>query len=545
MINKSIKYLFNKSLIKFLWIAIIIFLSLFLTFLFFQFTIDDAYITFRHSLNLINEGTLSWNLTGVREEAFTNPLFVILGSIGIKLQLKPELPIKIISLFIFFFWVRRLIQISKKEKYINKYIISSIFLIFIPTYIHAYAGLETLLFSYLFFEFLNSDGIGYPKDLSIALLMMLCRPEGGLFILLGIIARILRTFKNDLKDISIKSSKFWNHFFTFILIFTSIIMSYKFIYFGDFLPNTFYSKSQDGVSLYVNLSNLISSLPWLILFLVTFPPKFLRTQEIIKYIGIIIIYVIYLKSNLAMNYSDRFWFQLFWPAILYGICKKKNILDFEEIKLDFSSFLKFFFKKIFSASFLGISYLFLKCMGIFDPLSIIGTIDKTGRYIRGWATLGESLNLVLPKESKIYVGEAGFIPYYAKRKTYDLHGLGTKEIARNGLTQKYLETEDIDVFILYASGCRESQTYKKRLSQEMGFIKRNNFEYVGSVPYAPTLCLNLYSKSAYKKYFLQENYKNNFNATYLNKLTLKDTVFKNFTYSYNYLFSKEGIIPKE
>ena len=538
-------FLFNKITFKYLWITTLIFLSLFLTFLFFQFTVDDAYITYRHSLNLIKNGILSWNLTGVKEEAFTNPLYVILGSIGIKLNLKPELPIKIISLFIFFFWVRRLIQISNKEKNRNKYIITSIFLIFIPTYIHAYSGLETLLFSYLFFEFLNSEGIGYTKDLSFALLMMLCRPEGGLFILLGIFARIFRSFSNKYKDYSVKSSNFWNMFFLFTLILTSIIMIYKFMYFGDFFPNTFYTKSQNEVSLYVNLSNLISSLPWLILFLVTFPTKYLRSQEIVKYIGIIIVYLVYLKSNLAMNYSDRFWFQLFWPAILYGICQKKKIIELEGIKLEFSSFLKFFFNKIFSASFLGISYLYFKCMGIFYPISIVNTIDKTGRYIRGWATLGESLNLVLPKEAKVYVGEAGFIPYYSERRTYDLHGLGTKKIAKNGLTQNYLETEDIDLFILYASGCREIQTYKKKLFKEIEYIKNNNFEYIGSVPFSPTLCLNLYSKSSYKKYFLEEKYKNNFNLTYLNNLTPKETIFKNLTYSYNYLFSKAGLIPKE
>jgi hypothetical protein len=84
------------------WIGVVTIAALVLTLVFFQFTVDDAYITFRHSLNLVEHGILSWNLEGPREEAFTNPLYVLLGVIGIKAGIKPELPIKVIGLFVFF-----------------------------------------------------------------------------------------------------------------------------------------------------------------------------------------------------------------------------------------------------------------------------------------------------------------------------------------------------------------------------------------------------------------------------------------------------------
>ena len=66
-------------------IFLVILTSIFSTIVFFQFTADDAYITFRHSYNLVENGILSWNIDGPKEEVFTNPLYVLLGTFGIKL----------------------------------------------------------------------------------------------------------------------------------------------------------------------------------------------------------------------------------------------------------------------------------------------------------------------------------------------------------------------------------------------------------------------------------------------------------------------------
>ena len=158
--------------------------------------------------------------------------------------------------------------------------------------------------------------------------------------------------------------------------------------------------------------------------------------------------------------------------------------------------------------------------------------------------IGTALDLVLPNDAKIYLGEAGYIPYYAKREIYDLHGLGTKMIAQKGLTYEFLENKKIDLFILYAKGCNESQTNKKRFPQEISYINQNKYKFVGSIPFNPNLCLNLYSSPEYEKYFYQSIYLNNFDNTETNNLEIKKTIFKNIFYSYKYLFSRENIIPK-
>ena len=137
---KNYKYIF--------WSFLLLIVSI-LILLFFQFTVDDAYITYRHSFNFFQNGNLSWNNLGNREEAFSNPLFVILGGIGIKLGLKPELPIKILNLSILAFWFLRIKEIVKRMLFQQRAVIYTLFFCSFPVFIHAFAGLETFLFSFL------------------------------------------------------------------------------------------------------------------------------------------------------------------------------------------------------------------------------------------------------------------------------------------------------------------------------------------------------------------------------------------------------------
>ena len=50
----------------------------------------------------------------------------------------------------------------------------------------------------------------------------------------------------------------------------------------------------------------------------------LSLNNILKFSPFFIIYIVYLQSALAMNYADRFWFQLFWPLIIYFIGNNKS-----------------------------------------------------------------------------------------------------------------------------------------------------------------------------------------------------------------------------
>ena len=61
----------NSPKIRFwIWIFIISLFSISSILIFFQYTVDYASITFRHSFNLVENGNISSNPKGYREEVF-------------------------------------------------------------------------------------------------------------------------------------------------------------------------------------------------------------------------------------------------------------------------------------------------------------------------------------------------------------------------------------------------------------------------------------------------------------------------------------------
>lgn len=478
----------KRSFSAAVFIALVIITTL-LTAVFFQFTVDDAYITFRHSLNLVTDGVLSWNLDGPREEAFTNPLYVLMGAIGIKLGIKPELPIKIVSLAIFILWLNRAIKISIPATRAKRLLVSSVFLLCIPSYIHAYSGLETLLFAYLLFEYLHSEEVGHPRDISISLLLVLCRPEGALFVATSLGCLLVRRLRGF--HWSSPQDRPWLFPALLIGLVAILVLGYKINYFGDFLPNTFYAKTGRPQGVAAVLDNVKSSAPWLLLASFVFQWSKLRGWAIAKYWGVAIMYLVYIRSGLAMNYADRFWYQLFWPLIIHEITANQNIdscLSLFNAKRPFESFSS---SRNALTSAIGLGWVFAGILG--SPVATLQIATYTGRLVRSHAGLGWHLNRILPKDATVWVGDAGITPYYSRRMTYDLNFLGTKEIAKKGVTVDYLDRENPDVFVLYASRCSPSHNIEGKHLKEIEFIERNNYQYSGGFAWQSNYCLNVYS----------------------------------------------------
>lgn len=521
------------------WIGVVAIVALVLTLVFFQFTVDDAYITFRHSLNLVEHGILSWNLEGPREEAFTNPLYVLLGSIGIKAGFKPELPIKLISLFVFFLWLFRAVRASTPSSRAKHILVASAFLLCIPAYIHAYSGLETLLFAYLLFEYLLSDDIGHPRDISIALLLLLCRPEGVLFVIASSGCLLFRRLNGSYVP-SPDDSK-W--LFPVVLIGGSalLVLGYKVLYFGDLFPNTFYAKAGKSQGIGAILGNFRSSAPWMLLAACTLEWQRLKGWRIVKYSGFAVIYLVYLRSGLAMNYADRFWFQLFWPLIIYSIATNANILStlsLGNINRLWSSFSS---SRLTVISFAGAAWIFSSIVG--SPSSSLHLSTYFGRAVRSHANLGWQLNRYLPAGATVWVGDAGLIPYYSKRMIYDLNFLGTRRIAKEGVTDKLLNEVKPDVFILYSSGCTEAQTRKGQQDKELAYISEKGYQYVGGFPWQSDYCMNVYASPEVASALASKGFERAQQVAMRNDRGKRAGFLEDVALSYRYLLSPASVIP--
>jgi hypothetical protein len=162
-----------------------------------QFGVDDSFITFRYARNLVDHGVWNWNLTGEKEEAYTNFTYAILSIIPEALGLNSLLFMKLIGIFLLIYLC---IRLKSNLGWSAKLGVAYSFVIFNPLfYMHAFSGLETLAFVVLIYEFiilLCNEKINLNKFLLVAILLPMTRPEGALFSLIGF--AYLTYYKKDL-----------------------------------------------------------------------------------------------------------------------------------------------------------------------------------------------------------------------------------------------------------------------------------------------------------------------------------------------------------
>ena len=193
---------------------------------------DDAFITFRYIQNFLDGKGLVYN-EGERVEGYTNFLFLLLnagwGFLGFDLVYA--------SLFLGILFYGFLIILSSKLS--DSFQLGSLNLVFVgicTTFhlqIFATSGLETMSFCFFLFWGLVHSKLENFKVSSLAFaLAALSRPEGNLF--LGFYCIFLFLKKKEVYCI-------------FPLVVVALHVLFRYFYYGDLFPNTFYAKS-DGMS---------------------------------------------------------------------------------------------------------------------------------------------------------------------------------------------------------------------------------------------------------------------------------------------------------
>jgi len=204
--------------------------------LWYNFTQDDAYITFRYAANYVDGHGLVFNI-GEQVEGYTNFLWLLFMIIGRLLTFDLALFSKILGLFcssvslVMIFLTGRLID---RE---NAILPGLACLIAGAMYSFAYwsvAGLETAAFSLMvissLYFYLRRSFFVVP----VLILATLLRPEGGLLFLFVCAYDIL-------------SYRKFNRYITTIIV--AYILSlmplgvFKLVYFGGLFPNPFYAKT--------------------------------------------------------------------------------------------------------------------------------------------------------------------------------------------------------------------------------------------------------------------------------------------------------------
>jgi len=395
--------------------------------------IDDAYISFRYAQNLASGNGLVFNV-GERVEGYTNFLWCILVAALIRLGVEPVHGAQLLGILsgAFLLLLAYGLAVLCVEE-TNGYALLPPFLI-ASTPFFAYlslSGLETLLFMALLFAaaLCYLYGERQPAYLWLSALFFalaaLTRLEGAMFFAVTCVySVILRPMKKSEGALVVR---LWPWVF---LLFFLPYFAWRWRYYGDLLPNTFYNKvglgfaqverGIDYLGEVVRTSGLTALLPLTLLaFLAHRTCKLART-----YLGTLAI------SNLAYVVSvggDSFGVRLLLPTVaLCCVFCAAGVADVERYLAGWRVRVP---AGIAAAVFLagwglvGPPYLLLERGGM------LAGVAATSFAQRSWIEVGKWLRANASEDAVLAVDCAGAIPFYSGLPTIDMLGLNDRHIA--------------------------------------------------------------------------------------------------------------------
>ncbi len=418
---------------------------------------DDCFISFRYSRHLADGLGLCFN-QGERVEGYTNFLWVMLMSWGMWLGVDPELFSNVLGS------VSGLILILLVFRMGQQIFGRSLIILLAPACLclsRTYAcwmtgGLETRFFSLLLFAanmaLLRETGVtnrtaisgnGWVSGLLFGL-AALTRPEGYMFMALGLVlVAIFRSFRLVQQDYMRLA---------FFLLCAVPHLVWRYAYYGDLLPNTFYAKVS-GIwlsqgALYLG-GFFIYYFLWLLAPLAAGNLGFLSSRQgriqwnvppftagaYFSFVSLVYI------SYLLIIGGDRFEYRLLDPVLpfiylsiqgglagAYYWLKRQNPADAG--------------KKIMLCSLPVVIVLvpFLTAVPIavgFRNYRGITGVENISSYAQNRIRQGKLLSAFIRPEDTLAVMGAGALPYYnTNNYVLDMHGLNDRVLARQALEKR-------------------------------------------------------------------------------------------------------------
>lgn len=320
----------------------LVFFTLFLgvssAFLFRNFTVDDAFITWREGENF-SDGIFSWNSHGLKSDASTSPGYLLLSALAGLFDFDFVLFFKIAaSLNI----VILVITALRQDSVFKRVIFLSVATIAPISEVHIWSGLETGLYVTCMFFLIQRTWKeiqdGSRPGLQVTLLALSCtllRFEGLIFVGLVLVARFIA----ELAHINPSSrSQFFSHSRWLLPSFAVFVVTciFRFIQFGQLWPNSVSRKSLEqlpiGDFVLRALSN-VQNFTWLlaalfVLVLAANLGKFLPTKRFALAVVVsfpVVLILLYGVSDLQMNYASRFAWQVLGPLFLFVVSTSQHL----------------------------------------------------------------------------------------------------------------------------------------------------------------------------------------------------------------------------
>ncbi len=401
--------------------------------------IDEAFISFRYARNWAQGFGPVFN-HGERVEGYTNFLTVALLTLGFKFvpHFDPLHFVKLIGvlsavgqmlLCVMMGWI-----VFKKNQWLG---LATVYFLACDGTFHfaSFNGLETQMFAFfvtsaIYFDL--NEGVEKTGGGSTLFyfLSFLTRPDGVVFFALSRGFKFLRAVKVN--------KKLPDGFISTSIVFVFVAAAYvfaKYLFYGSFVPNTFYAKTgYESSSRFLNgifyLLLFIRSHPVSFFFFIVFAPLYFKSSETFFLVSIFAgftAYLIYVGGDWLQG--SRFFVPLlpvFYGLIAYGLYQFYE----EGVKIK-SGYVKVF-------AFLCVAAILFTQLYA-SKTTYAYAMEKTRGYLRAHNPLALYLNKHLPENSTIALMDIGIVGYITNMRIVDLMGLTDSYIAHSSGGENFLK----------------------------------------------------------------------------------------------------------
>jgi len=455
------------------------FVFLFINFyIFSRFTVDDAFITWRHAANFIETGYWSYNPTDLDKTlSYTNTLYALLSFLPLMLKIDIVLFFKMFAILILLGYLIITYKISKG----NLLAISSYWsiVIFPISSFHIYSGLETFLYVFLvpmLFICLMKDR--KLTAISIAILLTVIRPEA--YLLAMFIPFLIYEKRTNFIGFSYKESLL----IIIVLLFLISQFFFNYINTGFVFPNTYYAKES------FSLDSLRSLWFFPLLLIFSMPIIFTKKKKKIMAAFLLfnsLVFGQYLLSILTMDYQYRFLFHLLIPTMILSTYVIHNdMVESELISKLKKRFNLSYLEKNIPTSYLLMIIFTLGLGSIFSNNSgTISDINYYPRLLNSHAYTGTVIKSLSDHADENIVTaqfDAGIFAYNSQKVNLDIIGLGSTYVAHNYTDQEIIEKYNPNI-IFIRDYEKDSLLFKFAIEKEMDNVCSLYFknEYVFNI----------------------------------------------------------------
>lgn len=428
-------------------LSICVFIAL--SFAFFSFTIDDAYISLRYARNLSNGYGLVYSTDGSQPvEGYTNFLWVLLETPFFWMNISDNIILHSIKLIGIAFGagiiitVFMLIHLLTRNQYIGS--LGVLLLSAIPHLsFWAIGGLETTMYIFwmliglYFYIAEHQNGKIHIASMVFITLMSLTRPEGFFFAVAIIIFDCAMSLLNRNKIAPSRIRQIIPGIIVFAFLYCGYFL-WRFNFYGFLLPNTFYAKSGTlGIGLTHRLVEMSPFIAYLLPLAAFGWPGSFQVNSVEKHEKRLLTAALILLFAFSFA-SKREWM----PGFRYELPFLPILIIFVSLgiyKVIIDNAEKAALNRKARISRLGV---FL-CLGLYlfyPTLDLIKLRHYTDAMTRSHIKLGKWLKQFAPKESSYASWDMGAVPYFSELPLIiDIHpeGILSTHITHKGYDVNY------------------------------------------------------------------------------------------------------------